>query len=154
MSTKRNSKVGKYVMGRTLGEGERREHFTSWNIMQATAYNCFTFNIICVLHNSTYCFLGTFGKVKHAENSETGEHVAIKVLDKMKIQQQNMGSQIKREISLMKMVKNPHIVQLHVSDRSSRLLHGSQISQVFLVSVILSLRKFQPVRQKFIQFWN
>jgi serine/threonine protein kinase len=38
--------------------------------------------------------------------------VAIKVLDKDKIQKQNMGSQIKKEISIMKMVKHPHVVEL------------------------------------------
>ena len=54
-------KVGKYEIGKTLGEG-------------------------------------TFGKVKYAVNTETGERVAIKVLDKEKIQKQNMGAQIKKEI--------------------------------------------------------
>jgi 5'-AMP-activated protein kinase catalytic alpha subunit len=68
-------KVGKYEMGRTLGEG-------------------------------------TFGKVKHAVNSETNEVVAIKVLDKDKIQKQQMGNQIKREISIMKMVKHRYIVEM------------------------------------------
>jgi len=68
-------KVGKYEIGKTLGEG-------------------------------------TFGKVKYAINSETDERVAIKVLDKEKIQKQNMGAQIKREISIMKMVRNPHVVLL------------------------------------------
>jgi serine/threonine protein kinase len=68
-------KVGKYEIGKTLGEG-------------------------------------TFGKVKYAVNSETDERVAIKVLDKEKIQKQNMGAQIKREISIMKMVRNPHVVVL------------------------------------------
>ena len=38
--------------------------------------------------------------------------MAIKVLDKDKIQKQNMGSQIKKEISIMKMVKHPHVVEL------------------------------------------
>lgn len=47
---------------------------------------------------------GTFGKVKYAVNTETDERVAIKVLDKEKIQKQNMGAQIKKEISIMKMV--------------------------------------------------
>ena len=41
---------------------------------------------------------------------ETNEHVAIKVLDKDKIQKQNMGNQIKREISIMKMVAHRFIV--------------------------------------------
>ena len=43
---------------------------------------------------------------------ETGERVAIKVLDKEKIQKQNMGAQIKKEISIMKMVKHPFVVGL------------------------------------------
>ena len=68
-------KVGKYEIGKTLGEG-------------------------------------TFGKVKYAINSETKKHVAIKVLDKEKIQKQNMGAQIKKEISIMKMVKHDHVVSL------------------------------------------
>ena len=41
---------------------------------------------------------GAFGKVKRAVNSETGESVAIKFLDKEKIKQQNMSKQIQREI--------------------------------------------------------
>ena len=53
---------------------------------------------------------GTFGKVKYAINCETNEAVAIKVLDKEKIQKQNMGNQIKKEISIMKMVKHKYIV--------------------------------------------
>jgi len=68
-------KVGKYEIGKTLGEG-------------------------------------TFGKVKYAVNSETNEAVAIKVLDKEKIQKQNMGSSVKKEISIMKMIKHRHVVQL------------------------------------------
>mmetsp|Transcript_26144 Transcript_26144/g.42630 ORF Transcript_26144/g.42630 Transcript_26144/m.42630 type:complete len:367 (+) Transcript_26144:159-1259(+) len=68
-------KVGKYEIGKTIGEG-------------------------------------TFGKVKSAINTETGEQVALKVLDKSAIQKQNMGPQIKKEISIMKMVSHPHVVRL------------------------------------------
>ncbi|KAJ8612384.1 hypothetical protein CTAYLR_007941 [Chrysophaeum taylorii] len=67
--------VGKYEIGRTLGEG-------------------------------------TFGKVKHAVNTETGEQVAIKVLDKERIQKQSMGAQIKKEISIMKQLEHPNVVKL------------------------------------------
>lgn len=56
---------------------------------------------------------GTFGKVKQAINVETGEKVAIKILDKEKIQQQSMGEQIKKEINVMKMVKHRHVVNLN-----------------------------------------
>lgn len=51
-------------------------------------------------------------RVKHAINVETNEAVAIKVLDKEKIQKQNMGNQIKREISIMKMVKHKYVTEM------------------------------------------
>ncbi|KAA0157323.1 hypothetical protein FNF27_06148 [Cafeteria roenbergensis] len=56
---------------------------------------------------------GTFGKVKWAVDTETNQKVAIKILDKEKIQRQNMGAQIKKEISIMKMVRHPNVVKLH-----------------------------------------
>ncbi|PIN04277.1 Non-specific serine/threonine protein kinase [Handroanthus impetiginosus] len=69
-------KVGKYELGRTIGEG-------------------------------------TFAKVKFAQNVDTGESVAIKVLAKSSILKYKMVDQIKREISIMKIVRHPCIVRLH-----------------------------------------
>ncbi|CAN1216874.1 CBL-interacting serine/threonine-protein kinase 24 [Linum perenne] len=69
-------KVGKYEVGRTIGEG-------------------------------------TFAKVKFARNMETGENVAMKVLVKSTILKHRMVDQIKREISIMKIVRHPNIVRLH-----------------------------------------
>nr|AIZ68215.1 CBL-interacting protein kinase 09-like protein [Albuca bracteata] len=69
-------KVGKYEVGRTIGEG-------------------------------------TFAKVKFARNMETGESVAMKVLEKSAILKHKMVNQIKREISIMKIVRHPYIVRLH-----------------------------------------
>ncbi|XP_030453878.1 CBL-interacting serine/threonine-protein kinase 3-like isoform X2 [Syzygium oleosum] len=68
-------RVGKYEMGRTIGEG-------------------------------------TFAKVKFARNSETGEPVALKILDKEKVLKHKMAEQIKREIETMKLIKHPHVVRL------------------------------------------
>nr|WEX24875.1 CBL-interacting serine/threonine-protein kinase 6-like protein [Nymphaea hybrid cultivar] len=56
---------------------------------------------------------GTFAKVYHARNVVTGKSVAIKVVGKEKILKVGMMEQIKREISVMKMVKHPNIVELH-----------------------------------------
>eukprot|EP00249_Psilotum_nudum_P012732 c23949_g1_i1 orf=481-1800(+) len=56
---------------------------------------------------------GTFAKVKFAKNTRTGESVAIKVLDKEKILKHKMVEQIKREISTMKLIKHPNVVQLY-----------------------------------------
>lgn len=69
-------KVGKYEVGRTIGEG-------------------------------------TFAKVKFAQNTETGESVAMKVLDRSTIIKHKMVDQIKREISIMKLVRHPYVVRLH-----------------------------------------
>ena len=56
---------------------------------------------------------GTFAKVYHARNVETGKSVAMKVVGKEKVIRVGMMEQIKREISVMKMVKHPNIVALH-----------------------------------------
>ncbi|VAH81074.1 unnamed protein product [Triticum turgidum subsp. durum] len=69
-------RVGKYEVGRTIGEG-------------------------------------TFAKVKFAQNTETGESVAMKVLDRSSILKHKMVDQIKREISIMKLVRHPNVVRLH-----------------------------------------
>ncbi|GAB2289205.1 Son of sevenless 2 [Dionaea muscipula] len=69
-------RVGKYEVGRTIGEG-------------------------------------TFAKVKFAQNMETGESVAMKILAKSTILKHKMVDQIKREISIMKIVRHPYIVGLH-----------------------------------------
>eukprot|EP00268_Persea_americana_P051653 TRINITY_DN571_c2_g1_i1.p1 TRINITY_DN571_c2_g1~~TRINITY_DN571_c2_g1_i1.p1 ORF type:complete len:416 (+),score=61.52 TRINITY_DN571_c2_g1_i1:395-1642(+) len=56
---------------------------------------------------------GTFAKVKFAQNTETGESVAMKVLDRRTIIKHKMVEQIKREISIMKLVRHPYVVRLH-----------------------------------------
>lgn len=66
---------------------------------------------------------GTFAKVKFAKNSETGEPVAIKILDKDKVLKHKMAEQIRREIATMKLIKHPHVVQLHeVMGSKSKIL--------------------------------
>ncbi|KAK9275239.1 hypothetical protein L1049_022501 [Liquidambar formosana] len=56
---------------------------------------------------------GTFAKVYHARNLQTGKNVAMKIVGKEKVIKVGMIEQVKREISVMKMVKHPHIVDLH-----------------------------------------
>lgn len=56
---------------------------------------------------------GSFAKVYHARNVKTSESVAIKVIDKDKIKKCGLMDQIIQEISVMKLVKHPNIVQLY-----------------------------------------
>lgn len=69
------STVGKYQLGKTLGEGSS-------------------------------------GKVKLARIKQTGESVAVKVLDKEKIKRQGMGAHIKQEIQSMKLLDHVNVVKL------------------------------------------
>ncbi|KAG4999932.1 hypothetical protein AAZX31_08G113900 [Glycine max] len=55
---------------------------------------------------------GTFAKVHHARNIKTGEGVAIKIINKEKILKGGLVSHIKREISILRRVRHPNIVQL------------------------------------------
>ncbi|XP_059668780.1 CBL-interacting serine/threonine-protein kinase 23-like isoform X2 [Cornus florida] len=70
------TRVGKYELGRTLGEG-------------------------------------SFAKVKFARNLETGENVAIKILNKEKVLKHKMIGQIKREISTMKLIRHPNVIRMY-----------------------------------------
>ncbi|KAL6532749.1 CBL-interacting serine/threonine-protein kinase 6 [Orobanche gracilis] len=57
---------------------------------------------------------GTFAKVYHARNLHTGKSVAMKVVGKEKVIRVGMMEQVKREISVMKMMQHhPNIVELH-----------------------------------------
>ncbi|KAL0309398.1 UNVERIFIED_CONTAM: CBL-interacting serine/threonine-protein kinase [Sesamum radiatum] len=69
------TRVGKYELGRTLGEG-------------------------------------SFAKVKFARIT-TGDCVAIKVIDRDRVLHHRMVEQIKREISTMKMIKHPNVLNLY-----------------------------------------
>lgn len=61
-SLKVKRRVGKYELGRTIGEG-------------------------------------TFAKVRFATNMETGEHVAIKIIDKAKVHKYKLVEQVHLEFS-------------------------------------------------------
>ncbi|KAG0477032.1 hypothetical protein HPP92_013873 [Vanilla planifolia] len=56
---------------------------------------------------------GTFAKVYHARNIKTSQSVAIKIIDKEKVLKVGLIDQIKREISVMRLVRHPNIVQLY-----------------------------------------
>ncbi|GJN31406.1 hypothetical protein PR202_gb19801 [Eleusine coracana subsp. coracana] len=56
---------------------------------------------------------GSFAKVYHARDVNTTQSVAIKVIDKEKILKCGLMDQINREISVMKLVRHPNIVQMH-----------------------------------------
>ncbi|XP_055830700.1 CBL-interacting protein kinase 18-like [Solanum dulcamara] len=56
---------------------------------------------------------GNFGKVYNGRNLKGGHSVAIKIIDKEKVQKAGLIEQTKREIYVMALVKHPHVVQLY-----------------------------------------
>mmetsp|Transcript_43453 Transcript_43453/g.87605 ORF Transcript_43453/g.87605 Transcript_43453/m.87605 type:complete len:507 (+) Transcript_43453:123-1643(+) len=57
--------------------------------------------------------VGTFGKVKMAEHLLTGQKVAIKIINKRKMEQMNMHEKIRREINILQFLKHPHVIRLY-----------------------------------------
>ncbi|KAJ4822487.1 CBL-interacting serine/threonine-protein kinase 14 [Turnera subulata] len=55
---------------------------------------------------------GSFGKVYHARNIGTGQSVALKSVSKQKVIKEGQTVQVKREISIMRRLRHPHIVRL------------------------------------------
>jgi serine/threonine protein kinase len=55
---------------------------------------------------------GTFGKVRRARHIVTGDEYAVKCIDKTMLEKQKMRTQLKREISIAKMIQHPRVVQL------------------------------------------
>ncbi|KAK4797156.1 hypothetical protein SAY86_029482 [Trapa natans] len=56
---------------------------------------------------------GTFAKVYHARDIKNGISVAIKIIDKEKIIKVGLMEQIKREISVMRLIRHPNVVELY-----------------------------------------
>ncbi|CAL9067328.1 CBL-interacting protein kinase 18-like [Musa acuminata AAA Group] len=56
---------------------------------------------------------GTFAKVYYARNIRTSQSVAMKVIDKEKVLKVGLIDQIKREISVTRLVRHPNIVELY-----------------------------------------
>ena len=55
---------------------------------------------------------GTFGKVRVATHTLTGECVAVKVLEKDKLREADDAERVLREIHILRAVRHPHIIHL------------------------------------------
>nr|AGQ43462.1 CBL-interacting protein kinase 2 [Nitraria tangutorum] len=56
---------------------------------------------------------GTFAKVYYARNLETSQSVAVKVIDKEKILKAELAEQTLTEVSVMRLIKHPNVLELY-----------------------------------------
>lgn len=56
---------------------------------------------------------GAFAKVHYARNVQTGQSVAVKIINKKKISGTGLAGNVKREITIMSRLHHPNIVRLH-----------------------------------------
>jgi 5'-AMP-activated protein kinase, catalytic alpha subunit len=66
--------------------------------------------------------IGSFGRVFEATHKQTGEKVAIKVIDKDQISDSASITRIVHEIQVLHLLSHPHIIQLYETvDSASKL---------------------------------
>ncbi|KAG7901005.1 hypothetical protein KL907_004449 [Ogataea polymorpha] len=56
---------------------------------------------------------GSFGKVKLAYHTGTGQRVALKMINRKTLSKSDMQGRIEREISYLRLLRHPHIIKLY-----------------------------------------
>lgn len=72
-----------------------------------------SFFLINILFKGKTLGEGTFGKVKGAVHTLTGEKVAVKILEKDRIVDVSDVERVAREIHILKLIRHPNIIQLY-----------------------------------------
>ena len=95
---------------------------------------------------------GAFGSVRLGINKQTGEKVAIKILDKSKLTKYEDKIRIEREINILKKLRHPNIVYLYSIIKTERqiLLIIEYIKGQELFQYILLKRNYQKKKPVFI----
>lgn len=56
---------------------------------------------------------GSFGKVKLAQHTVTGQNVALKIINRKTLAKSDMQGRVEREISYLRLLRHPHIIKLY-----------------------------------------
>lgn len=66
---------------------------------------------------------GTFAVVYKAKHISTDQLVAIKVLDKKKIEEEKDKEWVKKEIQILRMLRHPNIIQLYEIQEDTKKIY-------------------------------
>jgi hypothetical protein len=94
---------------------------------------------------------GKFGKVKSAVNASTGERVAIKIIDKSRMQTGADDAELVKEIRIMQAVQHPHVLRLIdvISDDAKLYLVIELAPNGDLFDKIIEMKRFPEPDAKF-----
>ena len=57
--------------------------------------------------------VGSFGKVKRGRHVPTNTEIAVKILNRNRIQSLDMDEKVRREIKILRLFDHPHIIRLY-----------------------------------------
>eukprot|EP00158_Paraphelidium_tribonemae_P005172 Partr_v1_DN27202_c0_g2_i2_m38492 putative Map microtubule affinity-regulating kinase len=100
---------------------------------------------------------GNFAKVKLAKHKLTGQEVAVKIIDKMQMDEKKL-SKLYREVRIMKILHNPNVVKLYevVETKNTIFLVMEYVSggELYDYLVVHGRMKEKEARAKFRQILN
>ena len=98
---------------------------------------------------------GTFGVVLKAQHKYAGEKVAVKVLEKRRMQQADDIERVGREIQILKQLKHPHVVRLweiiYATDRIYLVMEYAAKGELFQYIVKQGRLREDEGRRFFVQ---
>ena len=94
---------------------------------------------------------GTFGKVKLAIHKLTQEKVAIKILEKKKINNEKDLERIKKEIKYLKMLNHPNIVKIYeiIENENNFYISMEYVSGGELFNYIVKNKRLNEIEASF-----
>ncbi len=94
---------------------------------------------------------GTFGKVKLAIHKLTQEKVAIKILEKKKINNEKDLERIKKEIKYLKMLNHPNIVKIYeiIENENNFYISMEYVSGGELFNYIVKNKRVNEIEASF-----
>lgn len=136
--------VGKYQLGKTLGQG----------FVEDPIFLFFVSTLTPSIMSFCFCFFRTFSKVKLGVDTTNGETFAIKVINKESIKQQNLEEQLKKEITILKMLKHKHLIALKevLQTKSNVYMVMELVTGGELFDRIVSDKKLaEPIARRYFQ---